>query len=282
MLVDDSTVRVSCFVCDSNKSQSLGVYKGYNIDRCSECSFIFVNPRPTEEALRKLYSNPDTNAFAAQSFSPTHLEQHTFAKLIKCLKAHKASGRILEIGCGRGDFLSAAQAAGYVAEGCELTQSVEEEKTPYTIHRKELSEIKFPAGTFDVVIVRNTFEHYFDPRKELKEIRRILAPNGILYLKVPNISFELGWKSFVTYQEWNLFCPPWHLNHFSPKTMKAFLKQSGFRFRTWEIEIPSTEENPKKNFLRQSAYHLFNTLHLLTGRRYGSSPTLTCVSEVGI
>ncbi|HKX30412.1 MAG TPA: class I SAM-dependent methyltransferase [Blastocatellia bacterium] len=106
--------------------------------------------------------------------------------------------RVLEIGCGRGDFtcwlarqpkrpteilaadfaVTALQKGRAFAEGVGLTGITWEEQ--------DIQEIKHPAASFDTVISCETIEHVPDPRRALHELARVLKPGGRLYLTTPN------------------------------------------------------------------------------------------------
>jgi SAM-dependent methyltransferase len=53
---------------------------------------------------------------------------------------------------------------------------------------ENIEAMTFPAGSFDVFITQDVFEHIFDPESAIREIRRVLRPNGILLMTVPLVN----------------------------------------------------------------------------------------------
>ncbi len=50
-LAPENLTAVSCYVCGSGRGRLIGVDAGFRIERCDECGFAFVNPRPSSEQL---------------------------------------------------------------------------------------------------------------------------------------------------------------------------------------------------------------------------------------
>jgi SAM-dependent methyltransferase len=129
------------------------------------------------------------------------------------------------------------------------------------------------------VVIRNVLEHLFDPNAEIREIRRILKPNGYVYLKVPNVEFEHGFNCRLVFGKEHVFEPPYHLNYFSPASLQKFLDKSGFGFLSWFLEQPTLTPRWRSNLIRQTGYRLFQTLSLLTGGKSFPKILLSCVVQ---
>jgi 2-polyprenyl-3-methyl-5-hydroxy-6-metoxy-1,4-benzoquinol methylase len=93
---------------------------------------------------------------------------------------------MLEVGCGRGDFLRLARAAGFSVAGCDFFGGQKPVDTTLMLYDGTLTQAKLRDNSYDIVVIRNVLEHLFDPNIDLQEIRRILKPNGYVYVKVPN------------------------------------------------------------------------------------------------
>jgi SAM-dependent methyltransferase len=142
-----------------------------------------------------------------------------------------------------------------------------------------LQEAKFPDNSFDVVVVRNIFEHLFNPNAEIQEIRRILKRDGYLYLKVPNVDFEYGLRCRFIFGKPHAFDPPYHLNHFNPISLQRFLRNADFTLITWYLEQPTLQAKWTKNLARQAGYRVFQTLKFLSGSTLFPKPLLSCLAQ---
>ena len=100
-------------------------------------------------------------------------------------------GRVLEVGCGAGRFLCALRVArpALALAGTDVSQAALAQLAARApeIETRPGSGARLPAadGEFDAVLVMDVLEHVSDPDQLLGEVRRVLAPAGILHLHVP-------------------------------------------------------------------------------------------------
>jgi SAM-dependent methyltransferase len=84
----------------------------------------------------------------------------------------------------------------------------------------------FPPGSFDAVFAWMVVEHLVDPRAVLRRIAGALRPGGYFVFSVPNAG---SWEFTVFRSHWYGLDVPRHLWHFSPRTLRRLLAESGFR-----------------------------------------------------
>lgn len=136
-------------------------------------------------------------------------------------------GRLLELGCGSGDFLSRLSALGWLAEGADVDphaiENARRKGLNVTLGRVE--DLAYPSDWFDAVIMVHVIEHIHDPRAFLQECYRVLKPGGQLVLVTPNAASLLH-KLFG--QSWFPLEPPRHLHIFTTATIKKLLEGAGF------------------------------------------------------
>jgi SAM-dependent methyltransferase len=109
-----------------------------------------------------------------------------------------------------------------------------------TVHQGSVQNAAFPDEFFDVVTMWHVLEHVPDPRETLGELRRILKPNGLLVVEVPD-------SASVTFRlcgdRWLQLDIPRHLQHFTPKTLVRILEDAKFTpvyrqtFHHWDIVV---------------------------------------------
>jgi ubiquinone/menaquinone biosynthesis C-methylase UbiE len=107
--------------------------------------------------------------------------------------------KVLEIGCGRGSYLRELRKKGCYVEGIDYYNI--DDKSKLKIYKVDLECEDFPMkdNSFDVVLMVETIEHLVNPYKSLREIKRVLKPNGRLIISTHNqtnmfmrLSFLLG------------------------------------------------------------------------------------------
>lgn len=97
------------------------------------------------------------------------------------------SKTVLDLGCGRGSFHYQAYPFRTIATDLHLHRDVVDERRQHTwyIH-SDSNAIPLAAASVDVVICHNTLEHFPDYAVTLAEIRRVIRPDGWLWIAVPN------------------------------------------------------------------------------------------------
>jgi len=105
-----------------------------------------------------------------------------------------------------------------------------------------LEEAGFESEFFDVVTMTDVFEHIANPDKILNEVRRIIKPDGILFIKVPNGLFNLfkfkmaKWMGRL--KDYDIFDSYEHVVHYSDKTLNKMLVKYGFKVIKVKIGRP--------------------------------------------
>ena len=102
-----------------------------------------------------------------------------------------AAQRILDVGCGRGDFASQVAADGHAVHGMELVPAAVDAAQrlhpdlPITCHGVEDEPWPFSSASFDVVMAMEVIEHLLHPGPLFGEAVRILRPGGRLFVSTP-------------------------------------------------------------------------------------------------
>jgi 2-polyprenyl-3-methyl-5-hydroxy-6-metoxy-1,4-benzoquinol methylase len=195
-------------------------------------------PLPKSLALGDDYTGYDLERqrqFIRLFFVPQH------RRALRLISKYKSGGRLLDVGCGTGEFLELARKAGF------LTFGVEPSKTAYLIARQdhpvvrgELRDISLKEDFFEVVTLWSVLEHVLDPISFLKKIRLNLRKDGILGLRVPSsrgllVSLAL-WLYRLSAEKIKrplavIYQLEWHYKHFyfyDRKNIALLLKKCGF------------------------------------------------------
>ena len=136
---------------------------------------MYVDPFP-------LFGPQDRTDYAAEYYAIA-------ARLrLRWLSHYAPTGRLLEIGCGRGDFLHAAHEAGYSVAAVEPNAAHLRELrtwTPSSCTPAFFTRIDLPPERFDVVFHVDLMSHFVDPLDALRTMRRATRPGGV-------VAFEVG------------------------------------------------------------------------------------------
>jgi len=138
-------------------------------------------------------------------------------------------GRLLDVGCGPGGNLKTFLEHGWDVYGVEMSEvavAQARERVGDRIHLGTLETAPFKDESFDVILFSHSLEHLFSPFDALGRVRRLLKPDGMIVIAVPNAD-SLEARLFGRW--WFAWDPPRHLYHFEKATLNRLLERAGFR-----------------------------------------------------
>jgi len=254
--------------------------------RCLNCSFMFVagarqadqdaqratGPRSAEERARIDFDDPTLDLEQAR---PEHMAAHR--PLLEKIESLAPKGLLLDVGAGLGWLLAAARERGWKVAGTELNQSLIEyarDKLDLEVTRGHLRDLGFRDRYCEVVTMFDVLEHVFDVEDTLAELRRILKPEGLLVIRVPNVG---SLRARIDLESWS-HLNPGHISYFSDATLSALLTRFGFEVLEIESWIPDSfvhlaETDPR---FAQFLFHP-NTQEFFRGGAYGDY--ITCFAR---
>ncbi|HEX8128768.1 MAG TPA: class I SAM-dependent methyltransferase [Pyrinomonadaceae bacterium] len=239
----------ACKVCGGRDFRVLGARGGEahrsgagertRIVKCRACGLIFPNPMPYPSGEDTRYTNVSgyfEDVMAVEDEAQRQLGD-TLAR--KAEERLGRRGRFLDVGCGRGEVVRAAQERGWEAEGCDLSAEFVRyacEVNGVKAHAATLEQMRYPDATFDAVTLVEVIEHLYEPAETARELSRIVRPGGLVYLSTPNeesIYQSLGNLYYKARgRDWVVnLCPTWNLYHvhgFSPRSLRYLLEENDF------------------------------------------------------
>lgn len=239
---------VSCPLCAAVEYKEIYKEKAVlGIVHCAKCNLLYVNPR-LKEPEKNYWGDTDKYLKEAKLIfegRAIHHRQPNYIDDLKLISRYKPSGNFLDVGTNMGFFLNSAKDGKWDLYGVEPSPSLSEIARRYlalNVKTAFLEDAGFKDCFFDVVTMTDVFEHLPEPGQILKEVHRILRPDGILFIKVPNALFNLCKfylaKMTGTLKNYNLFDAHEHVVHYSAPALRSMLAKYGFTIIRTSIGRP--------------------------------------------
>lgn len=237
-----------CPWCGSDKAQinlwlkdEFLTKEDFHICECLSCGLLYTMPRPNKNKIGKYYKSEEyySHQENKKGFIPKIYEtvkkinlKHKYKLATKRIK----KGKLLDIGCGVGDFLHTAEEHSWSCTGVEPSEEAK------TIARKRIkADIiasedlqQLSDESFDLITMWHVLEHVDNLKWQVEQLQRLVKPQGRIVIAVPN------YKSYDAqyYKElWAAYDVPRHLNHFNRTTLTKIFKSSGLELKRTEKMI---------------------------------------------
>jgi 2-polyprenyl-3-methyl-5-hydroxy-6-metoxy-1,4-benzoquinol methylase len=262
--------------------------------RCKKCGLIYQLPQVEKDQhlreIQKHYSEVDPSYRVA--YSRKKLYERFLSKIERIKRKHS---RLLDVGCGIGYFLSLARKYGYDAYGLELIPELVEagiRNYGLAIQCAEFEEANFSENYFDVITLWNVFEELSHSKESILKIKRILKPEGLLFIRTPNARFhllvyriqqmlkKLHLEHILPYQSF-LF----HIFNFSKKSLEWELRTHNFSHIKIKNSWPTSKDpyavGKAVGILKIFAFLIAQFLFFLTWGKLTVAPSIEVFAENG-
>ena len=221
---------------------------GFRVIKDSTYGFRRLDPIPPEAELNGFYESHYYDLLRKGGRAPElrrlmeggdvaanelrWLRDGIYTDIVKVLDEIAPGQRLLEVGCGTGEFLGFSQERGFRGVGTELALEATQLAVSkgLTVYNMTLDKFAAHSGPekFDVVVMINVLEHVPDAVKTLRACRQLLVPSGILCVRVPNDFSEIQAAAQEKIGEgpWWIAVPD-HINYFNFASLRQTLDLLG-------------------------------------------------------
>ena len=252
-----SDSQIPCIVCQEKNTVKIytlvnPIYRdrNYFIYRCSSCRMTFLYPIPLEEDITLLFQNlyrqenpflPELAFYFSENKSPEHIARikKDFDDYLDFLEQAQKQGRLLDLGCGEGFFLSVAQQRGWIPDGVDSSEDAikrAKEKFNLNVTLGTVESVDFQENQFDAVTLLDFAEHLSEPTQTYEKIHHWLKPGGVMLIATPNQASILAWAAHLVYlisfgtvkgPLYRIYMLP-HFLYYTPRTLTELLNKMGF------------------------------------------------------
>ncbi len=217
--------------------------ESFEVVECDHCHLLFTMPRPDADHIGDYYKSENylSHQENKSGFIPRIYELVKSVNLRRKFKyatSGTPAGRLLDIGCGVGDFLLYAKQHGWDVSGVEPSdsaRSIAETRIGKSIFTPS-SLGTLEDGGFDIITMWHVLEHVDNLQDEVSQLSRLLKPGGRLVVALPNFR---SYDARHYKDKWAAWDVPRHLNHFSKDTIvrlfsETDLKMNHVGFLVWD------------------------------------------------
>jgi 2-polyprenyl-3-methyl-5-hydroxy-6-metoxy-1,4-benzoquinol methylase len=253
-----------------------------------EFGYLETSPRPSLEKLPEYYKSEDyishtdtrRNLFEKAYHIVRNISLKRKLKLINSFQSNEK--KLLDVGCGTGDFLQIAKQNNWTVSGIEPNEDARQianSKTNNSVYSTE-QLLVFPKQSYDVISLWHVLEHLPNLEEHISILKSLLKKDGILIIAVPNYnSYDAKYyKNF-----WAAFDVPRHLWHFSQKSLsKLFSKRNMKVVETHPMKFDSFYVSLLSEKYKSGWMNIFNAFRIgftsnLKAKRSGEFSSLIYV-----
>lgn len=276
-----------CLVCHSINAAERYQITRFQVMGCGDCGQIFLHPLPSEaeivDLFRQLYTTGEGSVPELKDYyqftyqdEPDNPLVHQYERHLEMIEEHHPPGRILDLGCGTGLFLSVARRRGWepfgVDESLEATNWARDHfgLDPWV---QTFESFAGEGRQFDVITGWDVIEHSRDPVALLEVARECLAPGGFIALSTPNqrsildvvagLMYRVTGKRLTSALE--KFYIEQHFLYFTPDSFRACFERAGLEVVRIERELTDLRRLTMNPIVRIGLYTLF-AIARITGR----------------
>ncbi|MBN2141013.1 MAG: class I SAM-dependent methyltransferase [Desulfovibrionaceae bacterium] len=221
--------RRDCPVC-GHPGKGLAFSKqGFDHVLCDKCSFLYVDPILSPEAMQRHYEEEDEWTKVMLNEFEQRVNKKMYSYTLEVIKGLDLGlRRVIDIGAGTGLFVESAAEAGFQAEGLEINPNlVRRAKNRGTnLFSATLNELGSRGKRYDLATSWFVLEHVPNPREFLLELSGLVRPGGLVYVSVPNID---ALATRLQGPESATFAGNSHINFFNRESLFRVAKDCGLR-----------------------------------------------------
>ncbi|HEY9693647.1 MAG TPA: class I SAM-dependent methyltransferase [Oculatellaceae cyanobacterium] len=289
--------QVSCIVCGRLNSNYLlskandGRGQGeISLYKCPACETVFLGGWK-DEFIEELYDYYATQIGSEKSKIYNPINDLRYEKILTQFQRLINGKKVLDVGCGKGQFVDFLSKKGWDVTGIELSDSAVTLCQQFNLPVKKLDffDASLAPESFDLVTMSEVIEHVPMPAQFITRAEELLKPGGLLYLTTPNFA---SLDRRILAEEWDAIHRE-HLTYFSPKTIAKMIKSSSNleivsistknispnAIRRWLPSISKAKAATVKEESNTQSSHNSGAEKQALRRKVESSPILTAVKN---
>ena len=202
---------------------------GYDVAVCERCGCGYADGIPEQAAFDRYYGEMSKYEYAQRGGAESEYDTRRLELIASIIQPHVPRGdsRILDVGCASGRLLANLRERGFAnvmgLDPSPACAAAAKRLYGIEVRAMTLDALARTGERFDVVILVGVLEHLRDLDASYEQLRRLLTPDGLLYVEVPDVTAFADWSN-APYQDFSTE----HINFFSPASLDNLMRRHGF------------------------------------------------------
>jgi 2-polyprenyl-3-methyl-5-hydroxy-6-metoxy-1,4-benzoquinol methylase len=248
----------------------------FSLVKCKECGLIFTRPIPDDDFFSALYGDEsyEANTVSGNYCLDECLSSADHRYVLEWFQSVCKGRRHLDIGCGAGGFVESALHAGWDSYGIEpspYAARIAQSKVGPRVKNCLLFSSDFEDESFDAITIWYVLEHVPNPKECLTACRRLIKPDGKIFIAVPNARY-MFMRRFIlrllSGKPGSVY-PHEHLFQYTSKTIEAYLRSTGFEIMFERCATPYMVSDSISNRIKKLSKPVVSALFAATGMNLG-------------
>ena len=268
-----------CPVCTSSDAKRRYRLSEFDVLRCVACGLVYIWPQMTDEEVREMFTRlytegegsvPELKSYYDYCYedAPDNPLVRQYEHWLDRVEKHRAPGRILDVGCGTGLFLSVARRRGREPFGIDDSDEATRHAREHfglDVWVGDFADFHAEGRRFDAITGWDIIEHARKPLELLEAMHACLAPKGVVALSTPNQRSVLDVVAGALYRlsggrataALEKFYIEQHFLYFTPDTLAQALGMAGFEVADLQLESTNLDRltlSPAMRLVLQSMF----------------------------
>jgi len=231
---------MNCILCSSKLERFL--YKnGFWVFRCPTCLLGETHIKKNySKFVKEFYSegyyegDPTRSAYADYELDKPLIVKN-MKKFLSFIQKEKPDGLLLDVGCAFGYVVELANSMGYNAYGFDPSSFAVKKARHLNgkdrIQLGTIADVRYEKEQFDVITMFDVFEHLKDPISDMKKLRSLLKPDGLIIVATGDTN---SFAARVMKRRWTFYIPPQHLYFFNRENVRMLFSKTGLVPFAWK------------------------------------------------
>ena len=194
-----------------------------NIAGCESCGHMQLERMPSEVELAGAYRIAESGDYIGEEAG----QRATARRILTKIEQYRPPGRLADLGCWVGFFLSEAARRGWATVGVEPSEFASDyarDQLRLDVRTAGLFDAELGESSFDAVFMGDVLEHIPAADEALDRVRSLLTDDGVLALALPDAGSRIA--RMLGARWWSVI--PTHVHYFTRRSLATLLRRVDF------------------------------------------------------